>query len=39
VAEIDRWEAAFFRQDALRGEVAAAKRIYEDALRMAHFSF
>ena len=39
IAEIDRWEAASFREDELRQEVKAAKKTYEDALRMAHFDF
>ncbi len=39
IAEIDTWEAAFFRQDEWRHEVMAAKTAYEDALRMAHFDF
>jgi hypothetical protein len=33
VAEIDRWEAAHFREDELRGKVKAAKSEYEDELR------
>jgi hypothetical protein len=39
VAEIDRWEAAHFREDELRETVKAAKQTYEDALREAFFSF
>jgi hypothetical protein len=39
VAEIDRWEAAHFREDDLRKEVKAAKKAYEDALRQEHFDF
>jgi hypothetical protein len=39
IAEIDRWEAAHFREDEVRGRVKAAKRDYEDALRKAHFDF
>jgi hypothetical protein len=39
VAEIDRWEAAHFQEDRVRGKVKAAKRVYEDALRLAHFDF
>jgi hypothetical protein len=39
VAEIDRWEAAHFREDEVRRQVKSAKKHYEDALRMAHFHF
>ena len=39
VAEIDRWEAAHFKEDAMRDEVKAAKKRYEDALRMKFFNF
>ncbi len=39
VAEIDRWEAAHFREDDVRRDVKAAKKAYEDALRQAHFQF
>jgi hypothetical protein len=39
IAEIDRWEAAAFRREDLRGEVKAAKAAYEDALRRVHFDF
>jgi hypothetical protein len=39
VAEIDKWEAAHFREDALRNEVLAAKSAYEDALREEIFGF
>jgi hypothetical protein len=39
VAEIDAWEAASFREDDLRRKVKAAKKAYEDALRLAHFDF
>jgi hypothetical protein len=39
VAEIDLWEAAHFREDAIRQKVKAAKKAYEDALRRAHFDF
>ena len=39
IAEIDRWEAAAFREDELRQKVKAAKRAYEDGLRLAHFDF
>jgi hypothetical protein len=39
VAEVDRWEQAHFREDEIRGEVKAAKRKYEDALREKFFGF
>jgi hypothetical protein len=39
VAEIDEWEGAAFREEALRQKVKAAKKAYEDALRMTHFDF
>ena len=39
VAEIDRWEAAHFRENEIRQKVKAAKKAYEDALRRAHFDF
>jgi hypothetical protein len=39
VAEIDKWEEAFFHQDELRAEVVEAKTAYEDALRKAYFDF
>ena len=39
VAEIDKWEAAGFREEDLRNEVKAAKADYEDALRRVNFDF
>jgi len=39
VAEVDDWEAAGFREDAERQKVKAAKKAYEDGLRMTHFAF
>ena len=39
VAEIDQWEAAHFKEDELRGGVKAAKKKYEDALRLKFFNF
>jgi hypothetical protein len=39
VAEVDQWEQAHFEEDALRGKVKAAKRDYEDALRLKFFDF
>jgi hypothetical protein len=39
VAEIDKWEAAHFKEDEIRGKVKAAKKRYEDALREKFFGF
>ena len=39
VAEVDKWEAAHFREDKIRGAVKAAKKEYEDALRREFFGF
>ena len=39
VAEVDQWEAAHFREDVIRNEVKAAKKQYEDALRLKFFHF
>lgn len=38
VAELDRWEAAAFREDELRNKVRSAKLLYEDALRQKFFN-
>ncbi|MBZ9794734.1 hypothetical protein [Mesorhizobium sp. ES1-4] len=39
VAEIDKWEAAHFKEDEVRGKVLASKKEYEDALRREQFGF
>jgi hypothetical protein len=39
VAELDKWEAAHFAEDAIRNKVKAAKKQYEDALREKFFGF
>jgi hypothetical protein len=39
VAEVDKWEAAHFKEDEIRRQVKAAKRDYEDALREKFFGF
>jgi hypothetical protein len=39
VAEVDRWEAAHFKEDEMRGKVKGAKETYEDALREKFFGF
>ena len=39
VAELDKWEAAHFREHKLHREVIYRKRLYEDALRREFFGF
>jgi len=39
VADVDKWEAAHFREEDLRNSVLAAKKRYEDALREEFFGF
>lgn len=39
IAEIDRWEAAHFKEDEVRGKVLELKKKYEDALRKEQFGF
>ncbi|MFY9641541.1 MAG: hypothetical protein WCD20_06030 [Rhodomicrobium sp.] len=39
IAEVDKWEAAHFKEDDIRNEVKAAKKEYEDALREKFFGF
>ena len=39
VAEVDQWEAAYFRKDRKRREVQYRKRLYEDALRREFLNF
>jgi hypothetical protein len=39
VAEVDKWQAAHFREDEVRNKVLAAKKQYEDALRREFFNF
>jgi hypothetical protein len=39
IAEVDKWEAAHFKEDEIRAKVKAAKRRYEDALRKKFFGF
>jgi energy-converting hydrogenase A subunit M len=39
VAELDKWEAAHFAEDAIRNKVKAAKKQYENALREKFFGF
>jgi hypothetical protein len=38
-AEVDKWEAASFKEDDLRTKVKAAKKRYEDALCEKFFGF
>jgi hypothetical protein len=39
VAELDKWEAAHFREYKLHKEADYRKRLYEDALRREFFGF
>ncbi len=39
VADVDKWEAAHFKEEKIRSEVKAAKKAYEDALREKFFGF
>jgi hypothetical protein len=39
VDDIDRWESAHFREEELRNRAKAAKKHYEDALRLRFFGF
>ncbi len=39
VAELDKWEAAHFREHKLHKEVDYRKRLYEDALRQEFYGF
>jgi hypothetical protein len=39
VAELDKWEAAGFREGQKRREVIYKQRLYEDALRREFFGF
>lgn len=39
IAKLDRWEAAHFREEEIRGKVLAAKKRYEEALRERDFGF
>jgi hypothetical protein len=39
IAEVDKWEAAHFKEDEIRNKVKAAKKRYEDALREKFFGF
>jgi hypothetical protein len=39
VAEVDKWEAAHFKEDEIRSKVKTAKKQYEDALREKFFGF
>ena len=39
VAELDRWEAAYFHANKLQREVDYRKRLYENALRREFFGF
>ncbi|HVW78800.1 MAG TPA: hypothetical protein VHB45_14400 [Alloacidobacterium sp.] len=39
VLEIDKWEAAHFREEDARNQAKSAKAAYEDALRKKFFGF
>jgi hypothetical protein len=39
VADLDKWEAAYFREDKKHREVIHKKRLYEDALRREFYGF
>jgi hypothetical protein len=39
VAELDKWEAAHFREHKLHKEVDYRKRLYENALRKEFYGF
>jgi len=39
IAEVDKWEAAHFKEDGIREQVQRAKKDYEDALRRKFFGF
>ena len=39
VAEVDKWEAAHFKEAEIRSKVKAAKKRYENALREKFFGF
>ena len=39
VAELDKWEAAHFSEEAARDKAKEAKSAYEDALREKFFGF
>jgi hypothetical protein len=39
VDDIDRWEAAHFHEEKMRNQAKAAKKAYEDALRLKFFGF
>jgi len=39
VAEIDKWEAAHFREEEARNQAKEAKKAYESALREKFFGF
>ncbi|MBY0612503.1 MAG: hypothetical protein K2P80_09990 [Beijerinckiaceae bacterium] len=39
VAEVDKWEAAHFKEEAARAQVKSAKAAYEDALRAKFYNF
>ncbi len=39
VADVDRWEQAGFKEEAIRSRAKAAKKEYEAALRLKFYGF
>jgi len=39
IAQVDKWEAAHFKEDEVRNKVKTAKKRYEDALRQKFYGF
>jgi len=39
IADVDKWEAAHFREEEIRSKVKSVKKRYEDALRKKFFDF
>src|SRR5262249_26793365 len=39
IAEVDKWEAAHFKEDEINNKVKPAKKRYEDAFREKFFGF
>jgi hypothetical protein len=39
IDDIDKWEAAHFHEEQMRTRAKAAKKEYEDALRLRFFGF
>jgi uncharacterized protein YabN with tetrapyrrole methylase and pyrophosphatase domain len=39
LVEVDKWEAAHFREEEFRNKAKKAKKAYEDAIRKEFFGF